>query len=100
MCSHIHLYSHKKSLVSLACRYLPRDNMSKCDGQVEGIQDTGPRTAISALDFSSTALTLAIGHQCGQVISIMFSDGCIFGKLVTPSVHNLLILFVCVGLCL
>ncbi|XP_059302303.1 uncharacterized protein LOC132054273 isoform X2 [Lycium ferocissimum] len=34
---------------------------------VEGIQDTGPRTAISALDFSSTALTLAIGHQCGQV---------------------------------
>ncbi|MCE2054901.1 Lethal(2) giant larvae protein 1 [Datura stramonium] len=33
----------------------------------QGIQDTGPRTAISALDFSSTALTLAIGHQCGQV---------------------------------
>nr|XP_016505761.1 PREDICTED: uncharacterized protein LOC107823585 isoform X2 [Nicotiana tabacum] len=37
------------------------------EAQVEGIQDTGPRTAISALDFSSTALTLAIGHQCGQV---------------------------------
>ncbi|KAK4718171.1 hypothetical protein R3W88_016509 [Solanum pinnatisectum] len=33
----------------------------------QGIQDTGLRTAISALDFSSTALTLAIGHQCGQV---------------------------------
>ncbi|XP_006338830.1 uncharacterized protein [Solanum tuberosum] len=39
----------------------------KYDVGVKGIQDTGPRTAISALDFSSTALTLAIGHQCGQV---------------------------------
>ncbi|KAJ8552924.1 hypothetical protein K7X08_020317 [Anisodus acutangulus] len=37
------------------------------DVGVKGIQDTGPKTAISALDFSSTALTLAIGHQCGQV---------------------------------
>ncbi|WMV33459.1 hypothetical protein MTR67_026844 [Solanum verrucosum] len=40
---------------------------SQYDVGVKGIQDTGPRTAISALDFSSTALTLAIGHQCGQV---------------------------------
>lgn len=46
--------------------------MPKYDVGVKGIQATGPRTAISALDFSSTALNLAIGHQCGQVRRIMF----------------------------
>lgn len=71
--------------------------MSKYDVGLKGIQDTGPRTAISALDFSSIALTLAIGHQCGQVRPIMCSDGYIFENPVTPAVHNLLILLVCIG---
>ncbi|XP_069155299.1 lethal(2) giant larvae protein homolog SRO77-like isoform X4 [Solanum lycopersicum] len=53
----------------------------------QGIQATGPRTAISALDFSSTALNLAIGHQCGQVhmYSLKGQSKTTSSKLVTDA---------------
>lgn len=61
--------------------------MPKYDVGVKGIQATGPRTAISALDFSSTALNLAIGHQCGQVhmYSLKGQSKTTSSKLVTDA---------------